>query len=144
MAYNSIYSIGEQTVNITHHPLFSELSVQQAYGKDREIKYVCTTDLRVSDRPVDVYYSHEPHPEFGNHYFGLYQYNGDLYICDASQIEHLRFAMIQDSKGSYHYSRSHHDYNKVDTGFIDGGREYIRCSTYCQEFKVVKGVFCEA
>ena len=61
-------------MNIHHDPLFDTAKVEKIYSeKDGvPVKYVCTTDLRASDVPVDVYYRETPHPQFGNRYFGIY------------------------------------------------------------------------
>ena len=61
-------------MNIVHENLFDIEKVEKIYSeKDGvEVKYVCTTDLRASDVPVDVFYRATPHPQFGNHYFGIY------------------------------------------------------------------------
>jgi hypothetical protein len=62
---------------IKHYPQFDTKKVIKHYEeKDNvPITYICTTDLRVSDHPVDVFFRESPHPEFGNRYFGLYTYN---------------------------------------------------------------------
>ncbi len=49
-----------------------------------------------------------------------------MMICKADSIEKYNFGMISDAKEEWVYSRSHHDYVTTDTGFIDGGRKYIR------------------
>lgn len=68
-----------------------------------------------------------PHPEHNNYYFGLYtDEDNRMMICKADSIEKYNFGMISDSKEEWVYSRSHHDYVKTETGFIDGGRKYIR------------------
>ena len=60
-------------MNIQHSPLFNIKKAEELYTeKDGvEVKYVCTTDLRNSDIPADIFYRETPHPEFGNYYFGL-------------------------------------------------------------------------
>jgi len=47
-------------------------------------------------------------------------------ICKADLVEKLEFGMISDAKEEWVYSQSHHDMVKIDVGFIDGGRQYIR------------------
>ena len=106
------------------------------------ITYVCTTDLRASDVPVDVYYRSTPHPQFGNRYFGLYydHLRDHTMITSADIVEELEFGMVKDELGGYHYSQSHHDYKRFDNGnMIDGGRVYIRSSGPVTVFKVKDG-----
>ena len=59
-------------MNIQHYPLFNIKKAEALYTeKDGvEVKYVCTTDLRNSDIPADIFYRETPHPQFGNYYFG--------------------------------------------------------------------------
>ena len=128
---------------IKHYPILdTEKLIKHYEEKDNvPITYICTTDLRVSDCPVDIFFRESPHPEFGNRYFGLYAYNGDLMICNADNVEELEFGMITDKEGTYHYSQSHHDYKEIDGNMIDGGRAYIRCNTGYELFKVKDGQF---
>lgn len=118
-------------MNINHEPLFDIEKITAHYTeKDGvEVKYVCTTDLRASDVPVDVYYRATPHPQFGNNYFGLYydHFRDHMMITNADIVEELEFGMIEHDE-KYFYSQSHHDYKTVGGKMIDGGRQYIRSS----------------
>ena len=131
-------------MNINHEPLFDTAKVEKIYSeKDGvEVKYVCTTDLRASDVPVDVFYRATPHPEFGNRYFGLYHDNfrGHLMITNADIIEELEFGMVEHD-GKYYYSQSHHDYKTVGDKMIDGGRAYIRSSGGATVMRITNGKF---
>ncbi len=109
------------------------------------ITYVCTTDLRQSDRPADVFYRETPHPEFGNRYFGLFRNphpaadaDGNIYITNADVVEDHDFAMIQDDNGTFWYSQCHHDCLFIDGKMIDGGREYVRFSGNARDIKMFK------
>jgi len=118
-------------MNIHHSPLFDTAKVEATYTeKDGvDVKYVCTTDLRASDVPVDVYYRATPHPEFGNRYFGLYydHVRGHTMITNADIVESLEFGMVVGPDKRYYYSQSHHDYKELENGaMIDGGRAYVR------------------
>ena len=117
--------------SIKHANIFNVDEVVKIYEKKDgvPIKYVCTTDLRQSDRPYDVFYRETPHPEFGNRYFGLtYSYENDILITNADVIEELEFAMIEDRDNNLWYSQCHHDMLVIDGNMIDGGREYVRFS----------------
>ena len=132
-------------MKIEHNPNFDVAIVTEHYStKDGvPVKYVCTTDLRASDVPVDVYYRPTPHPEFGNHYFGLYHdhVRNHMMICNADIVESLEFGMIEVD-GKYYYSQSHHDYKVVEGKMIDGGRAYIRSSSGCDVvMRIIKGKF---
>ena len=136
---------------VKHKPLFDTKKVEKFFSeKDGvPVKYVCTSATNSSATfCADVFYRETPHPEFGNHYFGLYlnPYHGDarVMITNADMIEDFEFGMVEDSLGDLHYSAHRHDYQVTDNGnMIDGGRAYIRTSTGCRIFKVKDGEFVE-
>jgi hypothetical protein len=131
-------------MNIQHEPLFDTAKVESIYSeKDGvEVKYVCTTDLKASDVPVDVFYRATPHPEFGNRYFGIYHdhVRDCTMITNADIVEELEFGMIE-ADGKYYYSQSHHDYKVVEGKMIDGGRAYIRSSGGATVMRITNGKF---
>jgi hypothetical protein len=131
-------------MNIEHFPLWDTAKIEEFYTeKDGvEVRYVCTTDLRASDVPVDVYYRETPHPEFGNRYFGLFWDNvrDHMMITNADIVESLEFGMIEVD-GKYYYSQSHHDYKVVEGKMIDGGRAYIRSSGGAIAMHIKNGKF---
>ena len=131
-------------MNIQHESLFDTAKVEKLYTeKDGvEVKYVCTTDLKTSDRPMDIFYRATPHPEFGNYYFGLYYVRvGDrVMITNADIVESFEFGMIEVN-GKYYYSQSHHDYKVVGDKMIDGGRAYIRSSGGTTSMRIKSGKF---
>jgi len=126
--------------------LFNTEEVEKIYTeKDGvEVKYVCTTDLRASDVPVDVFYRPTPHPQFGNHYFGIYwdHVRDCTMITNADIVESFEFGMVEWD-GKYYYSQSHHDYKVLDNGkMIDGGRAYIRSNRGCDAvMRIINGKF---
>ena len=132
------------SVKVKHYPQFNTEEVCKTYSeKDGvDVRYVCTTDLKASDVPVDVFYRATPHPEFGNRYFGLYydNYRDATMICGADLVEDFEFGMVENDSGEMEYSTSHHDYKQFDNGkMIDGGRQYIRSSGLVQVYKVQDG-----
>jgi len=132
-------------MNIHHEPLFNTAEVEKIYSERDgvDVKYVCTTDLRASDVPVDVFYRATPHPEFGNRYFGVYHdhFRGHTMITNADYVESLEFGMIEED-GKYYYSQSHHDYKVLNNGkMIDGGRQYIRSSGGAISMRIKDGKF---
>jgi hypothetical protein len=137
-------------MNINHDPIFISEEVEKFYTeKDGvEVKYVCTTALRNDTVPVDVFYRATPHPEFGNHYFGLYPnpFNEGLLICNADAVEDYEFGMVEHN-GVWFYSTHRHDYRPVgiNEGAIDGGRAYIRVvgDLVAHTYKVKNGKFKE-
>jgi len=96
-------------MNIKHHPNFNTDEVVEKYEeKDGvSIKYVCTTDLRASDVPVDIFYRETAHPQFGNHYFGLYydHYRDCVMICDADMIGEFEFGVVENDTGELEFRR---------------------------------------
>ena len=133
-------------MNIKHYPNFNTDEVIEKYEeKDGvSIKYVCTTDLRASDVPVDIFYRETPHPEFGNRYFGLYydHYRDTTMITNADIVETFEFGVVENDAGEFEYSQSHHDYKKFENGnMIDGGRQYIRSGKGATVMRVKDGKF---
>ena len=131
-------------MNIQHEPQFDKDKIAEHYSKKDgvEVSYVCTTDLKASDVPVDVFYRATPHPEFGNRYFGIFydNFRGCMMITNADIVESLEFGMIEVD-GKYYYSQSHHDYKAVGDKMIDGGRAYIRSNGGAVAMHVKNGKF---
>jgi len=131
-------------MKIKHEPLFDTAKAEELYSKKDgvDVKYVCTTDLQQSDRPMDIFYRATPHPKFGNRYFGIYwsQQHTSLMITGADVVESLEFGMIKDN-GKYYYSQSHHDYKVIGEQMIDGGRQYIKSSGGAVAMRVKNGKF---
>jgi len=132
-------------MDIKHPYQFDREKIESHYTeKDGvPVKYVCTTDLKASDVPVDIYYRATPHPEFGNRYFGLYndRMNDRMMICNADIVEDFEFGMIKDSDNNWYYSCSHHDCIFIEDKMIDGGRQYIRSTGLDGVFKIENGRF---
>lgn len=127
-----------------HYPVSNiEKVIDHFTEKDGvEVTYVCTTDLKNSDVPVDVFYRATPHPKFGNRYFGIFLHpiEKSTMICNADMVEGLSFGMVQNDDGLLEYSQSHHDYKMFKNGnMIDGGREYIRSTNGCEVYVVRNG-----
>ena len=131
-------------MNIQHQSLFDIAQLEEHYSnKDGvPVKYVCTSDLRVSDIPMDIFYRETPHPEFGNRYFGVYKHpiTKDIFITNADEIESFEFGMIEN-EGKYYYSQSHHDYKSIGGKMIDGGRAYIKSSGGAVTMHIKNGKF---
>ena len=131
-------------MNIQHEPLFDTAKVEELYGRKDgcEVRYVCTSDLNASDVPCDIFYRAEPHPDFGNRYFGLYwdSIRDCLMITNADIVESFEFGMIEVN-GKYYYSQSHHDYKVVGDKMIDGGRAYVRSSGSTTNMRIADGKF---
>ena len=131
-------------MDIKHPTIFEKDKVIEIYEAQDgvDIKYVCTTDLRASDRPADIFYRSTPHPEFGNRYFGLYKNHlGQLMITNADMVEDFEFGMIKSANNEWYYSSSHHDCIFIEDKMIDGGRQYIRSQGLEDIFKIVDGEF---
>ena len=131
-------------MNIQHEPQFDKDKIVEHYSKKDgvEVSYVCTTDLKASDVPVDVFYRETPHPEFGNRYLGIFydNFRGCMMITNADIVESLEFGMIEVD-GKYYYSQSHHDYKVVEGKMIDGGRAYIRSNGGAVAMHIKDGKF---
>lgn len=131
-------------MKIKHNPNLDTDRVAQHYS-ERDgvpVTYVCTTDLKVSDCPVDIFYRETPHPKFGNRYFGLFSdpTTKGLMITNADMVEDFEFGCVENDEGELEYSESHHAYKSFENGnMIDGGRQYVRSAGRCFIYKVVNG-----
>lgn len=131
-------------MKIKHYPILDEQAAIKHFSeKDGvEVSYICTTDLKASDTPVDIFYRETPHPDFGNKYFGLYydHYRDAVMICDADIVEELEFGITFNDNGELEYSQSHHDFKQFENGnMIDGGRVYTRGSGQIEMYKIKDG-----
>lgn len=90
-----------------------------------DIKYVCTSEIDGNNIPCDIFYRETPHPEYGNHYFGLFETPRGIYIGDADSIEKVEFGLVLD-QGQWQYSRFRHDYFSAGSCAVDGGRQYFK------------------
>ena len=137
---------------INHKPIFDTDHIEKVYSEKEgvPVSYVCTTDLDVSDRPLDIFYRSTPHPKFLNRYFGMVNkifgmngksnYEGGVIITNADAVESYDFGMIEDKDGSWWYSQSHHDYCEINGKVIDGGRVYVR-GNGIEIYRIVDGKF---
>ena len=136
-------------MNINHSPLFDTAKIEAHYSeKDGvPVKYVCTSATNEhAANAADIFYRAEPHPEFGNRYFGLYHdhMRGHMMITNAYTIEAFDFGMIEGPEG-WEYSQHRHDYRQVGDCAVDGGRAYFKrvgdLSVPCKFMRVVDGEF---
>lgn len=135
-------------MNIVHHPIFDKDKVEKFYSeKDGvTIYYVCTSAPNAhATYAADIFYRETPHPEFDNHYFGLYyNHENQIMITNVDMIETLEFGMVEGANG-WEYSQHRHDYRSVGDVTIDGGRSYVKrggnLSVPCKTMKVINGKF---
>lgn len=135
---------------IIHEPTSNTAGVIEHYSDPNgpTVTYVLTTDLYQPSANVqftaDVFYQNPAHPEFGNHYFGIYQRGTNTYICNADQVEDYMIGMVENDDGDLVYSSNTHDFKMFDNGnMIDGGRDYLRCAGEVQYYKIANGEFYE-
>jgi hypothetical protein len=140
-------------MDIKHTPVFDTKQAEEKYSESDgvPINYVCTTELEGAQNiPVDIFYRATPHPEFGNHYFGLLKSprSGKSMIIGADSVEKENFALVETTEGLM-YSRYRHDCRMAigangKNVMIDGGRAYVRAMGPTRSFVVVDGKMTEA
>jgi hypothetical protein len=83
-----------------------------------------------NDSPVDVFYQPNPDTKKGHtNYFGLYENNGVLYICNASPaFKEPITVLVHPKTGEVIASHYPHDFRSFQDHSlsIDGGRSYTR------------------
>jgi hypothetical protein len=140
-------------MKIKHSPIFDTDSVEKKYSeKDGvPVKYVCTSAIDNGTVSADIFYHEEPHPDFGNRYFGLYMHENlqptpTVMIFNADKIEDVDIVMIEGPEG-WEYSQDRWDFRRVGETTIDGGRAYTKLlgdiSVPIKTMKVVDGEFVE-
>jgi hypothetical protein len=143
-------------MNIKHSPILDTKRVCELYSeKDGvPVTYVCTSAIQSEAQAMDIFYRETPHPEFGNHYFGLYRLycnpsfssDGTFMITNADKIEEAEFGMVEGPDG-WEYSQHRHDFRQVGRCAVDGGRAYFRragdLSVPVKYMKIVDGKFVE-
>lgn len=140
--------------HIHHRPILDTKRVCELYSaKDGvPVTYVCTSALSNEASAMDIFYRDSPHPEFGNHYFGLFLsgfYDGEepmILITNADTIENVEFGM-KEYNSEWHYSQHRHDFYTIGDVSLDGGRAYFRCvgnvKSPTKFFEVKDGEFVE-
>lgn len=113
---------------IKHYPNLNIKDIEKHYTeKDGvPIKYVCTSSINPDTTyAYDIFYREDPHPKFGNRYFGIIAFDKKAYITNADRIEDFDFYMLVDEDGDYYYSQHRHHFIKIKDDYIDGGRAYV-------------------
>jgi hypothetical protein len=86
-----------------------------------------------SEIPIDVFYQPNPDRSKGHsNYFGIFQrpINGDVVITNAEGAFSVPLTGIVAKNGEVVISRWRHDYrmSSDQSVWIDGGRDYVKCS----------------
>ena len=109
--------------------------------------YVCTSDVGIHNRPVDIFYcdpDNLSNVEVGMNglYYTLWEYNGEM--CSTTSlpqtIEDYTFGMIKDRDGKYWYSQCKDDALFIDGSRVEGGRD--KCiGEGVEKYKLMGGKF---
>jgi hypothetical protein len=98
----------------------------------RYVGYWCTKNPRGgwNESPVDVFYVENPDRSKGHtNYFGMFRRDKEVLITDASSAFSEKMTGILCEDGEVIVSRYRHDYVTKGDNMIDGGRDYLKCST---------------
>lgn len=120
-------------MNLVNEPIFFSTESIEKICKLKNAVYVCDTTLK-SGANCSVFYGEETHPVSKSRYFGLYIHptHNQLMICNAADIEDIKFDAVIADNGDVIYSRHRHDFRTSPDGsvWIDGGRSYTRSGVY--------------
>jgi hypothetical protein len=75
--------------------------------------------------PAAIFYTEDAHPD-GSNYFAIYNGEGGARITNGISAVECEYKGIRVGN-EIAYSRFRHDYRGLGGGFIDGGRDYVRC-----------------
>lgn len=88
-----------------------------------------------NEQPVDVFYVANPdRSKRHTNYFGMFVRDDTSFIIDASSAFDAPITGILTDDGEVIVSRYRHDYVEKDGYMIDGGRDYLKCSSRFQTF----------
>jgi len=115
--------------------------------KLKNAKFVCEVAIRTrggswSDNPVAIFWQETPPDLTYSNYFGLLEQMGSLYITSGQEAVEDGLTGIVAANGDVVYSAYRHDfrYSPDKTVWIDGGRDYVRCSGAAAGFVTLKFV----
>ncbi len=108
--------------------------ITRLYSKEGEVKFMGMFALNGpygwTERPFPVFF--QPTPPKGSTSYFAFGVNAlqQTYICDGSSAFSKPIDGIIADDGEVIYSRFRHDYHtsKDQSVWVDGGRDYIRCS----------------
>lgn len=140
-------------LKLQHNSFLSKENIKIIEDK-YQAHYVLDTALRTkqerfTDFPIAIFYRNELNEQEiaagYSHYFGIYQQGKKTIITDGKSVEDLIFTGLLIKNNDVAYSRYSHDFVSVEANsdngnssivseheqvydFIDGGRDYVRCS----------------
>lgn len=129
-------------MNIKHTTITNIDKIIETYKNTEgvDVVYVCTTDIKYSDKPVDVFYREEKHPQFGNNYFGVSIDNDKIRVCNADVCTNCFFGVVENDEGMLEYSSSLSEGKTFENGnMIGGGRSKILSNGPVDIFKIKDG-----
>ena len=144
---------GNRKMKLQHNSFLSNENIKIVEEKYKA-HYVLDTALRTkqgrfTDFPIAIFYREELNEkEIENgysNYFGIYQQGKKTIITDGKSVEDLIFTGLLSKNNEVAYSRYLHDFVSIEANsdnsnstvvsehekvydFIDGGRDYVRCS----------------
>jgi hypothetical protein len=154
MNYNIVpdYTVNEKGERITRYWGFNIEKVE----KVKNAKFVCEVAIHTknggwSEHPVAIFWQEKPPVEGYSNYFGLFQPTvfedggisyGALMITSGQSAVDDPLTGIVASNGDVVYSAYRHDFRHSpdQSVFIDGGRDYVRCSVPAKmvQIKIIK------
>ena len=137
------------TVNNGREDTFLKINEVESKYNAKYVGQFCLRDKHGNwaNQPTEVFWQEKPPVEGYSIYFALFTRDGSVFITSGESAVEGIIAGIRASDGEVIYSRYRHDFrpSKDGTVFIDGGRDYTKCSGLGNivQLKVVDGEFYE-
>lgn len=122
---------------ILNEPLQITMNTVKEIEKYYNAKYICETCLKLDDGwspPIVLFYQPSPNMEAGHsNWFGIYVEADDpphLMITNGIRAVEPQDTIqgLMDADGTIIFSRHVHDFRTYGSMWVDGGRDYVRCS----------------
>lgn len=107
----------------------------------RGAKYVCEIAIKTKEgwanQPTPIFWQPVKHPISRSHYFALFRQEGHIMITSGQSAVDEPFQGVRALDEQVYFSRWRHDFRNIPGGFIDGGRDYMRCGDQICQAQVI-------
>jgi len=122
-------------VKLAKYIIFSKKQIKKL---EAQYNAIYIGDFDINTGIESLFYQSVPNLELGHsHYFTLFvqMFTNKVYITNGEKYKDIVFDAVK-SKKTYLISCYRHHYNEKDGVFIDGGRDYTKCSLGSKVYKL--------
>lgn len=122
-------------VKLAKYVIFNKKQIKKL---EAQYNAVYIGDFDINTGIESLFYQPFPNVELGHsHYFTLFvqMFTNKVYITNGEKYKDVVFDAVK-SKRTYLISCYRHHYNEKDGVFIDGGRDYTKCTLSSKIYKL--------